>query len=114
MRLKTRSVRKGIWLAPVMVLGEPSQGFAVWDGHGRRGPFRRLLTYMRPHRKTVRLAAFCSVFNKFWDLAPTSHRFGRGRGRPKRGFNPYGVGLVDPWHQLVALSVLTFIWGWNH
>ena len=25
---------------------------------------------MRPHRKTVRLAAFCSVFNKFWDLAP--------------------------------------------
>ena len=34
------------------------------------GPFRRLLRYMSPHKGTIRLATFCSVLNKIWDLAP--------------------------------------------
>ena len=77
------------------------------------GPFRRLLQYMAPHRGTIRLATFCSVLNKIWDLAP-----------------PLLIGLVvdvvvlreesflagygyeNPWHQLILLSILTFmIWG---
>ena len=80
---------------------------------GEGGPFRRLLTYMRPHRKTVRLAAFCSVFNKFWDLAPPL-LIGLAVDVVvlREDSTLAGVGLVDPWHQLVALSVLTFlIWG---
>ena len=80
---------------------------------GEEGPFRRLLTYMRPHRKTVRLAAFCSVFNKFWDLAPPL-LIGLAVDVVvlREDSTLAGVGLVDPWHQLVALSVLTFlIWG---
>ena len=35
-----------------------------------QGPFRRLLRHMQGHRSTVRLASFCSIMNKFWDLAP--------------------------------------------
>ena len=35
-----------------------------------QGPFRSLLRHMQCHRSTVRLAAFCSIMNKFWDLAP--------------------------------------------
>ena len=80
---------------------------------GEEGPFRRLLTYMRPHRKTVRLAAFCSVFNKFWDLAPPL-LIGLAVDVVvlREDSTLAGVGLLDPWHQLVALSVLTFlIWG---
>ena len=80
---------------------------------GEGGPFRRLLTYMRPHRKTVRLAAFCSIFNKFWDLAPPL-LIGLAVDVVvlREDSTLAGVGLVDPWHQLVALSVLTFlIWG---
>ena len=34
------------------------------------GPFKRLLRYMAPHRGTIRLATFCSILNKIWDLAP--------------------------------------------
>lgn len=80
---------------------------------GEEGPFRRLLAYMRPHRKTVRLAAFCSVFNKFWDLAPPL-LIGLAVDVVvlREDSTLAGIGLVDPWHQLVALSVLTFlIWG---
>ena len=77
------------------------------------GPFRRLLAYMRPHRGTVRLASFCSIFNKFWDLAPPL-LIGLAVDVVVERENSVlaGFGLVDPWHQLVALSVLTFlIWG---
>lgn len=68
---------------------------------------------MRPHRSTVRLAAFCSVFNKFWDLAPPL-LIGLAVDVvvQREGSFLAGLGLVDPWHQLVLLSVLTFlIWG---
>lgn len=77
------------------------------------GPFRRLLNYMRPHRMTVRLAAFCSVFNKFWDLAPPL-LIGLAVDVVvlREDSILAGLGMVDPWHQLVLLSVLTFlIWG---
>ena len=77
------------------------------------GPFRRLLSYMRPHRGTVRLASFCSIFNKFWDLAPPL-LIGLAVDVVvlKEKSVLAGLGLVDPWHQLIVLSVLTFIiWG---
>ena len=77
------------------------------------GPFRRLLTFMHPHRSTVRLATFCSIVNKIWDLAPPL-LIGLAVDVVvlKEKSTLAGLGLVDPWHQLVALSVLTFlIWG---
>ena len=80
---------------------------------GEGGPFRRLLNYMKPHRGTVRLAAFCSVLNKFWDLAPPL-LIGLAVDVVvlKEDSALASTGLIDPWHQLVALSVLTFIiWG---
>ena len=80
---------------------------------GEGGPFRRLLNYMRPHRGTVRLAAFCSIFNKFWDLAPPLP-IGLAVDVVvlREDSTLASLGLIDPWHQLVLLSVLTFlIWG---
>lgn len=80
---------------------------------GEGGPFRRLLNYMRPHRGTVRLAAFCSIFNKFWDLAPPL-LIGLAVDVVvlREDSTLASLGLIDPWHQLVLLSVLTFlIWG---
>jgi len=77
-----------------------------------RGPFRRLLTYMRPHRSTVRLAALCSITNKIWDLAPPL-LIGLAVDVVvlREQSTLASTGLTDPWHQLVALSVLTFaIW----
>ena len=80
---------------------------------GEGGPFRRLLNYMRPHRGTVRLAAFWSIFNKFWDLAPPL-LIGLAVDVVvlREDSTLASLGLIDPWHQLVLLSVLTFlIWG---
>ena len=80
---------------------------------GEGGPFRRLLAYMRPHRGTVRLAAFCSILNKIWDLAPPL-LIGLAVDVVvlREDSTMASFGLADPWHQLVALSVLTFlIWG---
>ena len=77
------------------------------------GPFRRLLAYMKPHRATVRLAAFCSILNKIWDLAPPL-LIGLAVDVVvlKEDSVLAGFGVADPWHQLIALSVLTFlIWG---
>ena len=77
------------------------------------GPFRRLLTYMSPHRATIRLASFCSIFNKIWDLAPPL-LIGLAVDVVvlKEDSLLASYGLVDPWHQLILLSVLTFlIWG---
>ena len=82
---------------------------------GDEGPFRRLLTYMRPHRKTVRLAAFCSITNKVWDLAPPL-LIGLAVDVVvlKEGSTLAGAGFADPWHQLLVLSVLTvLIWGFE-
>ena len=68
---------------------------------------------MRSHRGTLRLAAFCSVTNKIWDLAPPL-LIGLAVDVVVMQQDSFiaSYGLVDPWHQLVLLSVLTFvIWG---
>ena len=68
---------------------------------------------MRSHRGTLRLAAFCSVTNKIWDLAPPL-LIGLAVDGVVMQQDSFiaSYGLVDPWHQLVLLSVLTFvIWG---
>ena len=96
-----------------MVLGEPSQGFAVWDGHGRRGAISSSADVHAPSQEDRSAGCFLFGLQQVLGPGPASHRFGRGRGRP-REIQPSPAGLVDPWHQLVALSVLTFlIWGWN-
>ena len=59
------------------------------------------------------MAAFCSVFNKFWDLAPPL-LIGLAVDVVvlREDSTLASLGLIDPWHQLVLLSVLTFlIWG---
>ena len=80
---------------------------------GEGGPFRRLLQHMSSHRGVLRLAAFCSVTNKIWDLAPPL-LIGLAVDVVVMQQDSFiaSYGLVDPWHQLVLLSVLTFvIWG---
>ncbi|MBN74842.1 MAG: ABC transporter [Euryarchaeota archaeon] len=68
---------------------------------------------MSSHRGALRLAAFCSVTNKIWDLAPPL-LIGLAVDVVVMQQDSFiaSYGLVDPWHQLVLLSVLTFvIWG---
>ena len=80
---------------------------------GEVGPFRRLLSHMKDHRKTIRLASICSVTNKIWDLAPPL-LIGLAVDVVVLKENSYlaGMGYTDPWNQLILLSVLTFlIWG---
>ncbi len=77
------------------------------------GPFKRLLSYMRPHRGTISLASFCSILNKIWDLAPPL-LIGLAVDVVvlREDSLLASLGVTDPWHQLVLLSVLTFIiWG---
>ena len=77
------------------------------------GPFKRLLSYMRPHRGTIRLASFCSILNKIWGLAPPL-LIGLAVDVVvlREDSLLASMGVEDPWHQLVLLSVLTFlIWG---
>jgi ATP-binding cassette, subfamily B, bacterial len=77
------------------------------------GPFKRLLRYMAPHSATIRLATLCSVLNKIWDLAPPL-LIGLAVDVVVEREESFlaGYGVVDPWHQLILLSVLTFfIWG---
>ena len=80
---------------------------------GEVGPFKRLLRYMAPHKGTIRLATFCSVLNKIWDLAPHL-LIGLAVDVVVLKEESFiaGYGMSDPWHQLIFLSVLTFIiWG---
>ena len=80
---------------------------------GEVGPFKRLLRYMAPHKGTIRLATFCSVLNKIWDLAPPL-LIGLAVDVVVLKEESFiaGYGMSDPWHQLIFLSVLTFIiWG---
>lgn len=77
------------------------------------GPFKRLLKYMSPHKATIRLATLCSVLNKIWDLAPPLLIGLAVDVVVQREDSALaGFGIEDPWHQLILLSVLTFlIWG---
>ncbi len=77
------------------------------------GPFKRLLRYMAPHKGTIRLATFCSVLNKIWDLAPPL-LIGLAVDVVVLREDSFmaGYGIENPWHQLILLSVFTFlIWG---
>ncbi len=77
------------------------------------GPFRRLLRHMKSHKSTIRLASACSVTNKIWDLAPPL-LIGLAVDVVVLKEDSFlaSFGLIDPWHQLIFLSVLTFfIWG---
>ncbi len=77
------------------------------------GPLRRLLRYMNPHRGTVWLATMCSVLNKIWDLAPPL-LIGLAVDVVVEREDSFlaGFGYPDPWHQILILSVVTFlIWG---
>ena len=77
------------------------------------GPFRRLLSHMQGHKKTIRLASLCSVTNKIWDLAPPL-LIGLAVDVVVLQEDSFlaGMGFKDPWNQLILLSVLTFvIWG---
>ena len=77
------------------------------------GPFRRLLSHMQGHKKTIRLASLCSITNKIWDLAPPL-LIGLAVDVVVLQEDSFlaGVGFTDPWNQLILLSVLTFvIWG---
>jgi len=77
------------------------------------GPFKRLLKYMSPHKGTIRLATLCSVLNKIWDLAPPL-LIGLAVDVVVQREESFlaGFGIEDAWHQLILLSVLTFlIWG---
>ena len=80
---------------------------------GETGPFRRLLGHMGDHRGTIRLASFCSITNKIWDLAPPL-LIGLAVDVVVEREDSFlaSLGFIDPWHQLILLSVLTFaIWG---
>ena len=80
---------------------------------GEVGPFRRLLGHMGNHRATIRLASFCSVTNKIWDLAPPL-LIGLAVDVVVEREDSFlaSMGILDPWNQLILLSVLTFaIWG---
>jgi ATP-binding cassette subfamily B protein len=73
-------------------------------------PLRRLARRMSMHRRTVRLAAFCSVINKVWDLAPPL-LIGLAVDivveREESMLSDFGI--IDPWHQLLFLSMLTLV-----
>ena len=77
-----------------------------------QGPFRRLLRHMQGHRSTVRLASFCSIMNKFWDLAPPLLIGMAVDVVVMKEDSLLGdLGYIDPWTQLIILSLLTFgVW----
>ena len=76
-------------------------------------PLSRLFKHIRGHRGTVRLATFASIMNKLWDLAPPLLIGVAVDVVVEREDSLLaGFGVIDPWHQLILLSVLTFlIWG---
>lgn len=80
--------------------------------HVMQGPFRRLLRHMQGHRSTVRLASFCSIMNKFWDLAPPLLIGMAVDVVVMKEDSLLGdLGYTDPWTQLIILSLLTFgVW----
>jgi ATP-binding cassette subfamily B protein len=68
---------------------------------------------MGNHRGTIRLASLCSVTNKIWDLAPPL-LIGLAVDVVVEREDSFlaSMGVLDPWNQLILLSVLTFaIWG---
>ena len=76
-------------------------------------PLYRLFKHIKGHRGTVRLATFASIMNKLWDLAPPLLIGVAVDVVVEREDSLLaGFGVIDPWHQLILLAVLTFlIWG---
>ena len=76
-------------------------------------PLSRLFKHIKGHRGTVRLATFASIMNKLWDLAPPLLIGVAVDVVVEREDSLLaGFGVIDPWHQLILLAVLTFlIWG---
>ena len=82
---------------------------------GEVGPLRRLIEHTSSHKKTIRLASACSVINKIWDLAPPL-LIGLAVDVVVLRENSFlaGLGILDPWHQLILLSIVTFaVWGFE-
>jgi len=82
---------------------------------GEIGPLRRLVEHTSSHKKTIRLASACSVINKIWDLAPPL-LIGLAVDVVVLKENSFlaGMGVIDPWNQLILLSIVTFaVWGFE-
>ncbi|DAC09575.1 MAG TPA: ABC transporter ATP-binding protein, partial [Candidatus Poseidoniales archaeon] len=77
-----------------------------------RGALRRLFGHVAHRAATIRLAVLCSILNKIWDLAPPlliGVAVDVVVTQEESLLASYGV--VDPWHQLLLLSVVTVaIW----
>lgn len=75
-----------------------------------RTPLRRLLHYVRPHRRQVWLATACTILNKLFDLAPEA-LIGVAVDVVVRGRQSMlaGLGLPDPRRQLIVLAAITFV-----
>jgi ATP-binding cassette, subfamily B, bacterial len=76
-------------------------------------PLFRLLRYGRPHWRTIQLASFCSVLNKFFDLAPPvliGMAVDAVSQPQKSAIAQWGI--VDIQQQLLIICVLSVvIWG---
>jgi len=82
---------------------------------GEIGPLRRLVEHTSSHKKTIRLASACSIINKIWDLAPPL-LIGLAVDVVVLKENSFlaGMGVLDPWNQLILLSIVTFaVWGFE-
>ena len=82
---------------------------------GEVGPLRRLAEHTSSHKKTIRLASACSIINKIWDLAPPL-LIGLAVDVVVLQEDSFlaGMGVTDPWNQLILLSIVTFaVWGFE-
>jgi ATP-binding cassette subfamily B protein len=74
-----------------------------------------LAEHTSSHKKTIRLASACSIINKIWDLAPPL-LIGLAVDVVVLQENSFlaGMGVLDPWNQLILLSIVTFaVWGFE-
>lgn len=80
-----------------------------------RSPFRRLLRYMRPHRRDVWLATLYSILNRLFDLAPPVLIGAAVDVVVKKEQSLLAQwGIVDITQQLWVLVILTvLIWGFE-
>lgn len=81
-------------------------------------PLKRLSHYANAYRRDVKIAALYSVLNKFFDILPEV-LIGVAVDVVIKGDQSFlatkvlgGLGIVDTWHQLLALGALNvLIWG---
>ena len=72
-------------------------------------PFRQLLQYTKPHRKTMILATLFSILNKLFDLAPPLLIAAAVDIVVRREKSIFGGLSSDPKLQIIILSILTLI-----